>query len=54
MSSEPQKQHHEKDLTWLARYARLLKKDRFYGRLELVFKDGRIVHVNKSETIKPH
>ncbi|MBW2052726.1 MAG: hypothetical protein JRI85_10890 [Deltaproteobacteria bacterium] len=42
-----------KDLTWLARFANILKDQRFYGKIELIYQDGRIVNCKKEESIKP-
>lgn len=40
-------------LTWLLRFVKDLRKQRYYGKLIISFKDGRMVHANKDESIIP-
>lgn len=42
-----------RDLTWLREFAKKLKEQGFYGKVELVYQAGRIVNATKKESIKP-
>jgi len=42
-----------RDLTWLREFAKKLKEQGFYGKVELTFQAGKIVNCLKQESIKP-
>lgn len=43
----------QKDLTWLNKFAKELRNKRFFGKIELIYQNGKIVNCNQLESIKP-
>ena len=41
------------NLTWLMRIDKVLRKQRFFGELKLIYQNGKIVKGQKSESLKP-
>jgi len=44
----------DRDLQWMVKFFRGLIEDKFYGEVVLKFESGTLVHVQKTESIKPH
>ena len=42
-----------RNLTWLEKFAKSLQRQKFYGKLELTYRQGKIIGCKKTESIKP-
>lgn len=43
----------QRDLTWLNRFAKELRRSHFYGKVELTYQDGKIVGYYQKISGKP-
>jgi hypothetical protein len=43
----------QKDLLWLQKFARRLKRERFFGEVVLTYQNGKLVNCSENKNYKP-